>query len=405
MARFSGLTSGLITSHTARDEHFSTTYFLQALAITVTLLILVRHRSLVLRLQVALWFTGVTLLMLRSGVGMQLSFYSNDQQHYAAMLRILAFEEWPRDAFWWTEFSKFPYPLAALPLQLLGVHGTLALKSVSLVCLLILTQSLLNRYPNWHLKRQALTVFLTGCGLIGSFFSVLVLRETMMMLLVFRFTTSTAATGRVVSLALLGFLRPHLAAALLAAEIVVAIRDWTMRRRSVYAGEIALLLVIGVVVGDLLFHFRLGGFDDLKIPLSDDWGMLESNQFLSNYFGLQFMAQGEWNVRLSVSTLWLTRVIFSETVIIPMLFTFTCIFTSRHMSNRHRLAFITFAIYCSIVIRTEFNSFRQNIPLMPIMGMVVLDAISKHVESRASRTWQPESQGWDTRADSPVHLP
>jgi hypothetical protein len=45
---------------------------------------------------------------------------------------------------------------------------------------------------------------------------------------------------------------------------------------------------------------------------------------------------------------------------------------------------LAFAVYVSIVTNTDFNSFRQNIPLMPLMGMVLLDFLKDRKMQRSS---------------------
>lgn len=356
-------------------------YIMQALLIGGVILAVFHRQLFVLRLQVITWTLGVCAIAWRYGES-QLSFYSNDQSQYASIVRILVHETWPRTIAWWLDFSKIPYPAAAVPLTLVGIDAALALKTVSLVFLLALSRDLLLRYEPTTLARQAKVLYLTGCGLIGSFFSLLALRETMMMFFVYRFATDKSLASRFASFAILLLLRSHLAAALIVAELMLAVWKWLSAKRLYGFAEAPILILIGVTLGTLLFSWRFVGISKLQTPFTGDWGITETVQVASNYVGLQFLTAHEAFIRLSVTDLLLLRVIFSDTILIPLLFTVACLFVRPLARNRHRFALLAFTIYVSIVTNTDFNSFRQNIPLMPLMGIVALDVLS---ERRANR--------------------
>jgi len=358
-------------------------YVAQALTIGAVLLALVRNQPIILRLQVLGWTLGVCAIMWRHGVEGQLNFYSNDQNQYASIVRILVTEAWPRTPQWWIEFSKIPFPMAAYPLALLGIHVALALKTVSLVCILALTNELLRRYDAERFWGQVRAIYITGCGLIGSFFSLLALRETMMMYFVYRYVTDKSLSGRVVSVIILFLLRSHLAAAVVLAELAIATWRWLTGRRSLGYGEPLVLMIGGATLGTMLFSWRfaningLDGFARLKTPFSGNYGIAETVQVASNYAGLQFLTAHEAYVKMPIIDLLLLRVVFSDTVLIPLGFTLACILLGPRLRERHKFTLLAFSIYVSIVTNTDFNSFRQNIPFMPLMGMVVLDALDE----------------------------
>ncbi|MFM8643959.1 MAG: hypothetical protein ACKODN_01670, partial [Actinomycetota bacterium] len=74
-----------------------------------------------LRLQVICWAAGVSGIWWKMG-DTQEGFYSNDQRQYISIVRILMYEAWPRTLEWWLDFSKIPYPMAALPLAHVGIN-------------------------------------------------------------------------------------------------------------------------------------------------------------------------------------------------------------------------------------------------------------------------------------------
>lgn len=213
-----------------------TIYVFQSVLVGCLLGWFVRRDSLIIRFQVVVWTLGVTAIAWRFGPVDQLSFYSNDQIYYSDIVQSLSVAGIPWDVDVWLG-SKIPYTVAALPLALAGVHPTLALKAVSLVCLVVLTRSVFDANRSRTHKDQIVTLWLTACGSIGTFFSLLALRETMMMLFVYRFANSKSLATRGVSLIALYLLRPHLAAAVFAAEVVMVVWRLVLGRLSFGAAE------------------------------------------------------------------------------------------------------------------------------------------------------------------------
>jgi len=385
-------------------------YFVQTLLIAGTVLFFVRNQFRVLKIQVIIWGLGVIAIMFRFGTEGQLGFYSNDQLQYTAIVRILTTWEWAEgesvSLSWWTDFSKIPYPAAAVPLAFAGVHMALALKTVSLVSLLLLTRDLLTRYSSHSLVSQIRTAYLTGCGLIGTFFSLLALRETMMMYFVFRYFVARSPTGKLLAVSILFLLRSHLAAAVVMAEIVLGVWSFVSKRWKVGFADVPVLLVGGTTVGYSLFNLRFNSsqgyslLQQLRTPFSGNFGIAETTQIASNYAGLQFLTAHEAFVRLSISELLSLRLIFSDTVLIPLGFSIAFIVFGYRLNRRHRLTVLVFTIYVSIVTNTDFNSFRQNIPLMPLMGMVILDFLK---DRELRRRTSPEKLS-DSSVESPASI-
>ena len=382
-------------------------YVVQALLIGGVLYAIVWRQHRILRLQVIAWTIGVSAIAWRYGATGQDSFYSNDQAQYIAIVKILAKWQWYEGEsgtfFWWTEYSKIPYPMAALPLMLAGIHVILALKTVSLVCLLALSREFLQHYDATRFTDQIKVLYLTSCGLIGTFFSLVALRETMMMYFTYRYVTDRSLIGRLLAIVAVFLLRSHLAAALVVAEIVLAVWKWITRDRRLGFAEAPALIIIGVTLGYMMFVLRFAGGlgygweRRLKTPFTDSYGIAETLQTASNFAGLQFLTAHEAFVRLSVTDLLLVRIVFSDTIIIPLGFSIVCIIFGNRLRERHLFTLLTFSIYVSIVTNTDFNSFRQNIPLMPLMGMVLLDILYERRRekelSRRSTDGSPELVG------------
>jgi hypothetical protein len=358
-----------------------TIYLFQVLLIGGVVSWLVRHNTLVVRLQVVIWMLGVAGIAWRFGLVEQLIFYSNDQGLYSSVVQSYSTAGIPWAVDVWLG-SKTPYTVAALPLALIGIDPTLALKTVSLVCLLLLTRSVLDGSRSRTHKDHVITLWLTACGIIGTFFSLLALRETMMMLFVHRFATSQSLATRGVSLIALYLLRPHLAAAVFGAEVVMT--AWRVVRGKINLGsaESPGLIAIGVILGTTLFSWGVSGNAGIRTPFGGGWGIVQAVRVASNFVGLQFLTVREETVQFSIARLLLLRVVLNETIVIPVAFTVVCLFFSHRLNDRARFTLLALTIYCSVVISTEFNSFRQNIPFMPLMGLVVLRVIrSRNAES------------------------
>ncbi|MFM7081792.1 MAG: hypothetical protein ACKOYI_07510, partial [Actinomycetota bacterium] len=263
-----------------------TMYILQVVLIGSLVSWFVHHEALVVRLQVVIWMLGVAAIAWRFGLAEQLNFYSNDQSYYSDLVRSFSTEGIPWDVDVWLG-SKTPYTVAALPLALAGIHPTLALKTVSLICVLALTRSVLGITRSTKLKNQSITLWLTACGIIGTFFSLLALRETMMMLFVYRYATSQSLAVRGISLIALYLLRPHLAAAVFAAEVVMTAWRVVRGRLNLGSAESPSLIAVGVILGTALYSRGAFGSSNLRTPFSGDWGIPQAIRIASNFVGLQ----------------------------------------------------------------------------------------------------------------------
>ena len=365
-----------------------TMYLAQAVLIGGLFSWFMRHEALVVRLQVVIWTLGVAVIAWRFGLVEQLNFYSNDQRYYSEVVQSFSTAGVPWDVDVWLG-SKTPYTVAALPLALTGIHPTLALKAVSLVCLLVLTRSVLDANRSRTYKDQIVTLWLTACGSIGTFFSLLALRETMMMLFVYRFATSQSVATRGASLIALYLLRPHLAAAVFAAEVVMVVWRLVRGRLIFGASESPSLVAIGVILGTTLFSWAIGGSSNLRTPFTGGWGIPQAIRVSSNFVGLQFLTVREETVEFSITRLLLVRLVLNETIVIPVAFTVVCLFLYRQLNDRARFTLLAFTTYSSVVIGTDFNSFRQNIPFMPLMGLVVLGVIRSRNADKSSTTDEP----------------
>ena len=367
-------------------------YLLQTLIIGAGMFLLFRTHPRVVHFQILLWTLGVTGIAWRFGLVEQLNFYSNDQRYYQEVVEKLLTEQSLVSDTSLIESLKLPYTGSALLLTTAGIHPALALKTISLVSFLVLTSDLLRRNEERGIGNSLRLLFFTGCGGIGIFFSVLALRETMMMLFAYRYATRTSAVSRIISLAMIYLLRPHLAVALAVGQMLATSWSWLSRGKRIGQLWTVLMVVLSSTIGSALYslqsYLRSGGSDFLQGIL----GVSRATRVASNLVGLQFLTVPEGTVNFSLTTLLLLRLVFSETVLIPLGFTLVCFVLAQKVTFQSQFTLCAFAIYVSIVTKTDFNSFRQNIPFMPLMGIAIIDMIRmRQLERLDSRLHQSDS--------------
>jgi len=350
-------------------------YVLQTLIIGAGMFLLFRTHPRVVHFQILLWTLGVTGIAWRFGLVEQLNFYSNDQRYYQEVVEILLTEQSLVSDTSLIESLKLPYTGPALLLATAGIHPALALKTISLVSFLVLTSDLLRRNEERGIGNGLRLLFFTGCGGIGIFFSVLALRETMMMLFAYRYATWTSAVSRIISLAMIYLLRPHLAVALAVGQMLATSWSWLSRGKRIGQLWTVLLVVFSSTIGSALYslqsYLRSGGSDFLQGIL----GVSRATRVASNLVGLQFLTVPEGTVNFSLTTLLLLRLVFSETVLIPLGFTLVCFVLAQETTVQSQFTLCAFTMYASVVTNTDFNSFRQNIPFMPLLGFLILDML------------------------------
>jgi hypothetical protein len=250
----------------------------------------------------------------------------------------------------------------------------LALKAISLLSLLLLTRLILARLLPQTVRTTLITVFFTACGGIGLFYSILALRETMMMLFATYFLVSKVPATRVVALVLLLLLRPHLAAALLVGALFVQVWESLRNHRRESTLSVAMLAVLSVVGGYFLYMFGLWWqFRQVGI-VGHQWGIAAVTRVASNFVGLQFLTARSETVEFSLASLLALRILLPETLLIPLGFMLALLLRPAATTTIGRTALVSLTMYIGLVTNTEFNSFRQNIPFMAVMGIVLLNA-------------------------------
>ena len=330
-------------------------------------------------LYVAAWTIGVVAIRARYGVDGEILFYSNDQRHHRVVANAIVELGINSDWKYLVRSGRLAYTLPASLLQWIGFDTVLALKFVSLTSFLIAAVLVVHHLRKCGIEDRILYRYLTVFGPAGLFFSLLALRETMMLLLVTLFLVTTRRSLQLVALVGALTLRPHLAAALIIGTVFARFAVW-LGRRAYYAA-LAVTLVVPAVLGN--FGYSIGSWllDGGDFVLANATISSEAfTRILTNLIGLQFLAADASTTELNFADLMLARIPFLETILIPLFFTMTMLFAPRLSTLRWQV-FGAFSFYLGLVTVTDFNSFRQNVPFMAAFGLVAVTEGIRHDES------------------------
>lgn len=352
-------------------------YVIQLVVISALLFVVFRDAHRVMRLQLLAWLVLTTLICIRYGLVEQANFYSNDQRYHVSVVEAIVFDGVPLDVDWWLSASRIPYTMPAAILVLTGIGPILALKTVSLIYLLLTTRLLLTKFQELNLRGSLGAVYIMALGGIGVFFSSLALRETSMMFFAAVVFTNSSLSSRLMALTMLTLLRPHLAAAILIGYLMVFVLRRLKERGDTWSPIHAVyVMIFGPIIGYVLFSIGFQYQTGVANIFGHSFGLRPVARIASNFVGLQFLTSYAESLEFSLPNLILARLIFSETIFIPLLLT-TVALSTRRLDQLGQWTLWSFAIYVGLVTNTEFNSFRQNVPLMPIMGFVVFQYVQQ----------------------------
>lgn len=359
-------------------------YVVQLLVVGLGILALVWRMNFVFRLQVLGWVLLNFVIFLRYGQSGQLEFYSNDQRHFVNVVETLVSGNFTREFEWWTSSVRIPFTVPATVFALTGINPALALKLTSLLFLLGTTHLVLGHTRATQRTDAFMIVYLTALGIIGVFFSSLAQRDTSLMYFTTLILVRHFSLAQAIAFGMLILLRPHLAAAIAIGLLCLAISELRRSAKGWSPFRAVLTIAMGSLVG--YFLFSLGMYIQVGAAgyFGHSFGIRPVTRIFANYFGLQFLASPESTIELSIVDLLLARTLLSETILIPLLFTILVV-VSRQASHQSRWILWSFSIYVGLVTNTDFNSFRQNLPLMPIMGLSALQMLREVQLAKESR--------------------
>jgi len=319
---------------------------------------------------ISIWLVGVIAIFARYGEG-QVLFYSNDQLFHQNVIEYYL----PVEGFHLSAVIALRY-LLTIPvylISLLGFNAMLIIKFFQLCALL-----LVYKRSQKFLSDQSMQIKFWQLPLIAGpiliFMSLLSLRDVILAYFALLFVSSSDRNSRIIGLGGAFLLRPHLGVALAIGFMLSSFYSrWRPKFQSIAFSGVALLSYgIGTIAYWIGAVIQKGvSFDTPRTVFSQ----FKFSQLAANFFGLQFLALNDPDkaiVDASTFALLLSRLVFFDTLLIPILF---LIAVYRHPDFLTKPKFLTlqaFLFFYGVVSQTSYNSTRQNIPFLTCMGLLAV---------------------------------
>ena len=319
---------------------------------------------------ISIWLVGVIAIYARYGED-QVLFYSNDQLFHRDVIEYYLTVE----GIQVRELISLRY-LLTVPVyfvSLLGFNAMLIIKFLQLSALLLVykrSQQFLSEHSLqirfWQLPLIA--------GPILIFMSLLSLRDVMLAYFALLFVSSSDRNSRIIGLGGAFLLRPHLGVALAIGFILSSFYSrWKPKFQSIAFSAVALFSYgIGTIAYWIGAVIQKGvSFDTPRTVFSQ----LKFSQLAANFFGLQFLALNNPDraiVDASTFTLLLSRLVFFDTLLIPILFLIALYRHPDFLTKQKFLTLQAFLFFYGVVSQTSYNSTRQNIPFLACMGLLAV---------------------------------
>ena len=357
-------------------------YSLQTLlSATVICIFSLQRRNLdaYVTLLVSFWTVSVILIYAKYGLT-QTSLYSNDQDVHLGILNYYLPQEGVIFGFEQIIGQRYLVSLPVYYLSKLGLNGILLFKFQQLVYLI-----LIYRFGRRFLERNTIRVqwwhLIFFCGPIMIFMSTLALRDLAIGFFTLLFVFEPAPTMKIGGLIGTFLLRPHLAVALLIGYIVSQIFSYI--RPKFYLVSIFFLTIVIYWFGAISYF--LGSSVETGTPIGSPINVFTQYKFArmaANMLGIQFLTLDESVVDASTLTLFLSRLIFIDTWLIPALFLVCLVQQSKHFTQLRTQIFFAFIFFYGLTSQTPWNSSRQNIPFLISMGLLAVVGIETRRQTK-----------------------
>jgi hypothetical protein len=319
---------------------------------------------------ISIWLIGVIAIYARYKEG-QVLFYSNDQLFH---LRIIEYYL-PKEGLSFEGIIGLRYVLT-IPVYLIsltGINAMLTIKFMQLCALLGIYSATKKYFIEQKLEFQYLYVPLCA-GPLLIFMSLLSLRDVILAYFAILFTLRSPLNFKILPLMFMFLLRPHLGVAMAFGFLVAQVFIRLKPRLHIF--KLALFSITSYVIGSV--SYWLGALIQqgatLQLP-SSVFSQTKITRLGANFTGLQFLTLRDGDdlvVSATNTMLLISRFVFFETVLIPILF---LVFTLKSLSL-NRIAKIqtlqAFLFFYGVVSQTTWNSTRQNIPFLVCMGALAV---------------------------------
>ncbi len=323
---------------------------------------------------ILLWVIGTILIYHRYGVASDV-FYSNDQRLMTSMIESINKNglELSMDS---AIALRYVVTLPALVLTKFGIDSLLALKFIQMACVIFSYKLVRQHFESQKLEfKWQYSLFVFGPSLV--FNSLLGLRDAVLSFLVLNFVFTNDPKRKFFSICAVYLLRPHLAAALIFGLVASTAFNKFWLKPSL-SSRVALVIgsyATGIYTYALVSLYQHGiATDNFRISR-----LFNQDSFVdlaSNFVSLQFLRLGDAVVASSITSLLLLRLIFFDIFAIPIIFTLLII-CYKLRSQRNLGIFISFVFFIGVVSNTSWNSSRQNIPLIALMGVAIAEYLAQ----------------------------
>jgi hypothetical protein len=319
---------------------------------------------------ISIWLIGVIAIYVRYKEG-QVLFYSNDQQFHQQVIEYYL----PVEGFDTGAIIGLRY-LLTVPVylvSLIGFNSILLVKFVQLIFLLMLFR----RSKNYLLSLDITSMYWQLpllAGPIMIFMSTLALRDIALAYFSLLFITSKSLNQLTIGFSGALLLRPHLGAALILGFAVSRIVHSMQPRFRLVAITCASLFsyVFGSFASSIGKVIQNGlVYENPKLIFSQ----IKFSQLAANFVGLQFLIIDDPKkllVAASATTLLLSRIVFFDTILIPVLFLVSVYRHPQFLTNQKMMTLQAFMFFYGVVSQTSWNSTRQNIPFLACMGVIAV---------------------------------
>ena len=334
-----------------------------------------------------LYLTGTILFWVVAVIGIyaryktdQIYFYSNDQEYHLLLMNYYIPIEGLNFGF--TELTNWRYPviLPSYFLSKVGFDPILANKFIHFLYL-IATYKSGQRFLAQHKIRPKWWHVAIFCGPLLIFMSALALRDLAIAFFMMSFFLERNPALRVLGLVGTLLLRPHLAVAVVVGSLISFLFK-NLKIRYFIPG-IALFTVITYTLGSYIYF--VGATVKEKIPLrapTEIFTQFKFTRFAANFFGLQFLTLDDTVVAASIPALFLSRLVFFDTLLTPLIFLIVLFMPLAKWNQLRTSVFFTFVFFYGLVSQTDWNSSRQNMPFFVMMGLVAIVGIEGRKASR-----------------------
>ena len=319
---------------------------------------------------ISIWLVGVIAIFVRYREN-QVLFYSNDQVFHQQVIEgYLPIEGLQIGAVISLRYLlTFPVYL----ISLLGFNAMLTIKFFQLSALL-----LVYKRSQHFIFKQFLKISFWQLPLIAGpilmFMSLLSLRDVLLAYFALVFVTSDPPRDRTLGLCGAFLLRPHLGVAL-AFGFVVS-HFYSRWKPKLHSLSISLIALLSYVLGTIAYWtgavIQQGA--NFETPNSV-FTQLKISQLGANFLGLQFLTlqnPDDGIVAASTFALLVSRLVFFDTLLIPVLFLIAVFRHPEFLTKQKVLTLQAFLFFYGVVSQTSYNSTRQNIPFLACMGVLAV---------------------------------